>query len=214
MVEDVQSEELAEIQSAASMLGEFLIRDASLEQHIQEIIDRELTLGVTVETFGALGRRLVEYIGDGPAAFLMRLVAEEDPEPLLEPVQELEELEKRDDLILFLRRLRALYGETVWMAFSIWQENPDDWRDVNREVHYDQLREAWTLQLNIAKYNGEAMTIRGSASSFLNLATFLLDTLNSVPDSTAILPLRLEEFRSAMEVFEERFLKEEPGGSA
>lgn len=214
MAEGVQNEDFAEIQSAASMLGEFLIRDASLEQHIQEIIDRELTLEVTVDTFSLLGRRLVEYIGDGPAAFLMRFVVEEDPEPLLEPVRELEELEKRDDLILFLRRLRALYGETMWMAFSIWQENPDDWKDVNREVYYDQLREAWTLQLNITKYNGEAMTIKGFASSFLNLATFLLDTLNSVPDRTAIHPLRLEEFRSALEVFEEGFLKEEPGGSA
>jgi hypothetical protein len=201
MVENVRSEEFAKVQLAVSMLGEFLTKDASSEQHIQEIIDRELAQGLTVDTFGALGRRLTEYIGDDPANFLMLFLSEEDPKALLEPIQEIEELSKKDDLILFLRRLRALCGETVQTALTIWRENPDDWRNAKREVHYDQLAEEWVLQLTIRKYNDEVMSIKGSASSFLNLANFLLRTLNLVTDPTAIYPSHLKEFQSELEVF-------------
>lgn len=209
MVDNSQSEEFSEIQAAASILGDLLARDASFERHIREIIDRGLAKGVTVETYGELGRRLTEYVGESAARFLMRFNHEEYPEPLLEPVLALEEFEKRDDLVLFLRRLRALYGETAQTAYALWREDPDNWRAVNCKLDYDEMAKAWALHITIRKYNGEVMAIKTDPSGLILLVHYLLEHLNRLPEPRAIPQFRLEDFAKVLDTFKEKFMQKE-----
>ena len=99
-----------------------------------------------------------------------------------------------------------IYGRWLADANAIWQEQPDDWRRVDRDVFYDQLGSRWILSFTIFKYNGGSITIRGSANSLLNLAEKLLISLNAVPAPEAFSPDRLSTFAAELRAFDQRNL--------
>jgi hypothetical protein len=194
--------ETDEIIDAARALTTLFAEDPSAVDHIRTIIDLELSARVHDDTYGSIGRRLDEYLTEAVASFLLNTLTVVDLEPALADVGVAEAVPDAAVLVRRLSFLRALYKERLQAAQMAWRENPDDWSAVTREVTFDQLNKMWRYALFIDKFNEERVTLRGTASSLVNLMYQIVKLIQQFPDPSAVAPERLAELQKELEGFE------------
>lgn len=93
-----------------------------------------------------------------------------------------------------LRRMLVTYGPELDGAFQIWQEIPDAWKGLNREVFYDMIRGRHQIKISIEKLNGERATYEGTADSILSLTKSMVITLRWVQSADAFTQPAIDSF--------------------
>lgn len=146
----------------------------ALEQ-VMAIIEKRLRGGLTPESWGLLESALTHYLGRD-LTYLLSWVLQYDQSNRL---QELERYAPPSVMHLF-RTILSLHGPELEEAYTVWNEIPDNWRTVYREIYYDQLSRRYLLRVRIEKYNGEELTIEGPPDAILTLASYLLLTARLV----------------------------------
>lgn len=84
-----------------------------------------------------------------------------------------------------VRRMLVTFGPELDAAFQIWQELPEAWKALNREVYYDVIRGRPYIKLLLEKLNGEQIVVEGTADSILGLTRSLIVTLRWVGNADA-----------------------------
>ena len=165
------------------------LEDPEFEAHIGDLLDRVLDPeSLTVETFLDLGVRFAEYLGDPEGSGSLELMDALNParamdEEVVIPLQEggadPEDVQK---FVGVIRRLRSLYGPAMKDTIQMSNEDPDDWMHVNVDPSYHHYAGKWKLKFEITKYDGSEITLTASPASTVNLLTFMLQSLNAIPD--------------------------------
>jgi len=190
---------------AVIQLTTLLRAGAELEEHLKEILDRELGGPLTSDTFESLGRRLAEYLGEDLSHWLFLFLTIDQPEEYVEAATDVRDIDNLAQLLDILRWLRAIYGRAAVEAYNSWQEPDNAWMRLDRRVHYDQIARSWIVQLEIRKYNQEVMTIAGSPTSILQFTRYFLATLNALPEPGQFLPEQLQQFLDELDTFRRKF---------
>jgi hypothetical protein len=109
----------------------------------------------------------------------------------------------------FVRTILGLYGPDLQNGIALWNEHPDDWRTLYRDVYYDQISERHLVRIRIEKYNGEEITIEGSPDSILNLTSYIVFTLRLVGTPLAFGQESMDRFAAEVEQFGQLLTPEE-----
>lgn len=178
------------LSEAASDLHDLLeARPQALDQLVK-ILSRRLDRQVDSDTFQHLRVSLTSHLGEDPANLLVWVSQVEAPG------NRLEQLEKvaSPEVMAFLRMITALYGPELEAAYSLWNEPPETWRFVYRDVFYDKINQRHYFRLRIEKFNGESLAIEGDADSILGLTSSFIDALNLVDPADSFNTDRVRDF--------------------
>ena len=85
----------------------------------------------------------------------------------------------------FVRRIAAAHRPELRAAFALWNEVPEDWRSINREIYLDHLNQRYLVRHRIFKVNGDEILIEGNANSVLDLARSLIVSIKLVGNRDA-----------------------------
>lgn len=176
---------------AAGDLHAFLETHPEAVSHVLDILRRRLGSEINAQTWQVLDASLVNYLGQDLASLAAWTVQPDQG-------NRLQELEKHasPEVMTFFRTILGLYGPELERAYAVWNELPDNWQTIYREVYYDQLAGRHHLKVRIEKYNGEEMVIEGPPDSILTLASYLILTVRLVGIPDAFSPERIELFLS------------------
>lgn len=182
LTEQLPAEERADLLSlGAADLQEFLESRPEAVEDVLEILARRLDGEIDSQTWVLVDTALSSYLGRD-LAYLMAWALQ--PDEQMERLHELEQVAS-PEVMAFLGTILGFYGPELERAFLCWNEIPDDWRVLYRDVYYDQLNQRPHIRLRIHKYNGEIVTIEGHGDSILALASSLVLTLRlaAIPDA-------------------------------
>ncbi|MDR7521519.1 MAG: hypothetical protein QN168_03545 [Armatimonadota bacterium] len=186
------------IAEAAGVLDAFLQARPQADSEVLAVIGRRLGTGVGVKTLGEVHTALSSYLGQDPA-YLVAWVTRTDQVNRIAQV----EATASPRVAAFLRAILGMYGAELAQAYTRWNELPDDWSLITREIRYDLLNERLLVKVLIDKYNGEQVVIEGPANSILELTVNMLRTCNMVGRTDAfaqrtadMLAKEYEEFRT------------------
>jgi hypothetical protein len=174
---------------AAKGLHTFLETHPEATSHVLDILRRRLGSEINAVTWQVLETSLVNYIG-WDSAYLASWIVRPDHDERLQVLEK----QASTEVIAFFRAILGLYGPELERAFVVWNELPDNWCNIHRDVYYDQLLESHHLKVRIDKYNGEAMVIEGPPDSFLALVSYLIFTVRLVGIPHAFSQARIELF--------------------
>ena len=175
-------------QGAEEMHALLQARPRAMED-VLEILGRRLSDGIGAETWQVLDKSLSHYLGRDLAYFFVWTVQPDQ-------ASRLEELQKyaSPEVMAFFRTVLGRYGAELESALLCWNEFPNDWRTLHREVFYDQINQQPYIRLRIEKYSGEVALIEGNADSILGLTSGLILTLRLVGLREAFSQERIEQF--------------------
>jgi hypothetical protein len=164
------------IESSAADLDQQLERDGGLEDVMLDLLERRLVKPYDPETYqrawdiwrGLFGEQAAYYVH---WSFMVR----DQPE-----YRQIAESAAPPRARALVRRMLVTFGPELDAAFQIWQELPDAWKALNREVYFDVIRGRPYIKLTLEKLNGEQIMLEGTADSILGLARSMLVTLRWV----------------------------------
>ncbi len=159
-------------------LDGFLQRDPQAGQYVMTLLERRLSGKIGVDSWELMHTSLSQFFGDENLAYLLYwVVGVENP-----TANRIEEVAKSAPprALAFLRTVVGVYGLDLSTAYALWNEHPDNWRTLQREVYYDLINQRHHLKVRIQKYNGEETVIEGPADFILNLARVLILTARLV----------------------------------
>jgi hypothetical protein len=189
-------------------LASRLRQEPEFVSRLRAVFESVLATPSTTESFQSLASQLSDYVGDNVFSLLMVILTTTSLDEDLRSVEEVEGVDNLDEIVSLLRWLRALYGTAVYEIYGMWQENPDDWKELDRKVYFDQLAHSWVLSIEIIKYDRDRVKIVGSPTSILNLSRMLLAGLNAITEPSPFLQPRLDLFRTELDTFRDKFLAE------
>lgn len=165
------------ITQGVDRLQAFLESDPQAEQRVVDILGRRVKGKITDETWQIVNDSLSQYFGQDLAYLLYWVVNVEDPRN-----NRMEEVEKyaSPEVMAFLRTVVGIYGPDLSEVYAQWNQLPDGWRTIYRDVYYDQLNQRHHLRVRIEKYNGEEIVFEGTPDSILTLASYLVRTVYMV----------------------------------
>jgi hypothetical protein len=83
--------------------------------------------------------------------------------------------------VAFLRKVGGLYGPELRRSYNVWNENPESWSNIFRDVFFDLVTQQYRVRIRIRKYSGEEVLFEGPPDSILDLTNHMLVTLNYLP---------------------------------
>ncbi|HET89129.1 MAG TPA: hypothetical protein ENN99_00080 [Chloroflexi bacterium] len=175
------SDEESLVQAHAEQFRQFLQANPVHRAYIDRIIRQHLETSATPDTWGRILNGLNVYAGEELATFILTCLLRANDADFLALVEK----HTGDDAWSYLRGLLALYSTALGEAYTVFGENPQGWKTVNRRVFYDYLTEAWHTSFEIIKYNGDVFYLNETPSSAIVLCQAILDTLNTVPPELA-----------------------------
>jgi hypothetical protein len=180
-----EMEELSERFRSSTALTSFehALGDEGVRREIVGALAARLRNKPTANTWKEVADVFSSYFGhaaqdDLEPAAVVGLVAL-DPATNLQLVAQL--VPDRPNLVAFLRTIIANHGPEILAAYEMFQESPDDWREIRPRVFYDVLRDQPFLEFRIEKYGGEVLFLEGDATSILKLTHSFVRALASVP---------------------------------
>lgn len=195
----------AEMMQKVTELSQILTDNPLIEQRIRETIEHHMKQGIDDDTYGNMYFGLIILVGTEAA----RLIAESlrtNSSKFFEGIKEQIEGENIDKVLPFLQYLTALYGDGVEKAYSVWNEEPDDWLRAGVTAFREGgEKETWFIELDLTKYNGGKVYLRMPPSSALQLAGRFLREINKTPKE-AINELEIKRFNEAAKAFQEKSL--------
>lgn len=158
-------------------LHAFLESHSRAEDRVLEILGRRLSGQPKADTWPIMHDSLRQYLGEDLAFMLYWVVRVENPQ-----ANRMQELPKETpaDVMGFLGTVVGIYGEDLSDAYAVLNREPENWRTISREIHYDQLKGEYCVRVHILKYNGEKMVIQGPPDSILALCTTLIVTVRMI----------------------------------
>ncbi len=174
-------EQVRLLSEGVAELEAFLESRPEATEDVLEILARRLDGKIDHQTWATVDAALSSYLGR-ELAYLIAWVAQ--PEEQMERLRELSGY-AAPEAMAFLGTVLGLYGPELERAYLCWNEIPDDWRVLYRDVYYDMLNQRPHIRLRIQKYNGETVTFEGHSDSILALASSLILTLRlaGIPDA-------------------------------
>jgi len=176
--------------------------DAYLQAHpesqdsVMDILDKRLNQGINAQTWSTVHDSLSRLLGED-LSYLVSGVTQPSRRHYMQQVEN----HAGPQVVALLRRISALHGPELEEAVALWNERPDDWRNLHREVYYDRIAGRYWIQLRIEKYGGEEVVIQGSANSILNLTSALLLSVRLVGDAGAFDARTVERFAEEVDAF-------------
>jgi hypothetical protein len=174
-------DEAAQVQTNAGLLHQFLQQDPMHGAYVDRMIRQHLQPGLTLETWGYVLHGLTTYAGEEIATFVLMVLLRSDDADFTLLVKE----SASTEVWSFLRGLMALYSDPLQEAYTVFGENPQAWRTINRRVYYDHLTDSWRASFEIIKFNGERFNLDETPTSAVVLCQAILDALNAVPEEMA-----------------------------
>jgi hypothetical protein len=172
----VTDEEQQQFISGLADLTKTLAGDPNEEQVILDAIARTVTNGPESNTLDEGADRLRSLVGPN-ATVLIVWVFSVDTDDRLAWVEE----HGDPSAVRFLRRLGGLYGPELRRSYGVWNELPDSWSNIFREVFFDLVTQQHRIRVRIRKYSGEEVVFEGPPDSILDLTNHMLTTLNYLP---------------------------------
>lgn len=176
------------VQTAAA-LDTFINTNPSALHYLLDILKRRLGDKIDGQTWPKVDASLEHYLGRDLAYFLLWMVQDENGDRV-----QLLERHGTPRVINFMRTVLGLYRQELYRAFMVWNEIPDDWSMLHREVKYDLITQRYSLQIRLEKYNGTEVVIEGSPDSMLNLTKGLIIALRAVDNPAAFGPDNVQSF--------------------
>lgn len=173
---DSSDEARTEIRSIIGELQSKFNADSSLTGEIETILQEYLHRPITSTTTQLIGLALEICIGLDNARRLIELLRKNDPNHI-EAIQAC----ATPQMWQWLRHLLAIYGNDLQEAYSVWNENPNGWKGVDRRASFDFVGQRWWLSLTIPKYDGTSLFLEDSPQAMLILASGIVDTLTTIP---------------------------------
>lgn len=155
--------------------------NAALSSEIEMVIREHLHPNPATDSFGKILSSLELYLGEDPAYFLLHLLRFSNDAPYIQQVK----AECDEPFWHSLRRLIALFADSVRKAYTLFNENPNAWDILNRHTYFDHLTNNWHMSLEIVKYNGERLSLEETPGGALTLVRGILDMLVNVPAENA-----------------------------
>lgn len=180
------------VSRAVAKLDDFLQRDPQAEQRVMAILSRRLNGEISADSWELMHTSLSQYFGGEELAYLLYWVVDVE-EPTDNRIHELAK-SAPPQALAFLRTVVGIYGLDLSNAYALWNEHPDNWRTLQREVYYDLINQRHHLKVRIQKYNGEETVIEGPADFILNLARVLILTARLVGTREAFSAQSIDSF--------------------
>lgn len=174
-------DEMQIIIRGVNVLQSSFSENAALSSEIETVIREHLRTAVTSDTFYKIISGLELYLDTDTVVFLLESLRRSGEPSYLEQVK----TQCTEPLWSWLRHLIALYGFDFGKAYSAGTENPNAWDILNRHTYYDSLTDAWSISLEIVKYNGENLAIEETPRGALTLAQGIIDMLLTIPAEAA-----------------------------
>lgn len=190
--------------SDLSELSIFLNENPNIEPQVSKIIDYHLKDGVNDKTFESIKTGLEILLGTEAGRFTVAALSMNSNNFFDSLCGEIEEMDLTKPLI-FLRHLTALYGSKVDDAYSLISEISDDWQNGYVDLYCKGENEAWYIDMDLQKYNGERIYLRMPPHSAFDLAQALVKEMGKLPKESVDMEI-IEEFRDETEDFKKKFL--------
>jgi hypothetical protein len=161
------------ISEALTALDEFLQRDPRTMERVVDILNRRLSGEFNAETWKLMHDSLCQYFTEDLACLLYWVVDVENA-----AASRLYEVERYGlpNVMAFLRAVVGIFGVDLTNAFILWNQIPNNWRTIYRDVYFDRINERQHIKLRILKYSGEEVVIEGPPDSILSLGNELIFT--------------------------------------
>jgi hypothetical protein len=172
----VTDEDREQLSRGANDLKETLSKEANAEQAILDAIGRTVAVDPGANTLGEGADRLRSLVSEDATRLIIWTMSTDTD-------QRLAWVEEHCDpsAVAFLRKLGGLYGPELRQSYKVWNELPEGWSNIFREVFFDLVTQQYRIRLRITKYSGDEVVFEGSPDSILDLATHMLVTLNYLP---------------------------------
>jgi hypothetical protein len=157
------------------------------ERELLEVVGKRLEAPIGEKSMEALRSALTNYAGED-VSFLVLWVAQSDQASRLAQV----EASAPGRVTALMRAIMGLYGAELTAAYTRWNELPDDWSRIDREIRNDLISERVLVKVRISKHTGEQVVIDGPASSILELTANMVRTCNLVGRADSFAPRAIE----------------------
>jgi hypothetical protein len=184
--------------------------DPELEDELMELTEKRLSGPLDPDTYQGFWELLKGMLGE-EGAYLVHFyfMAREQPE-----ARTAVEAAASQRVLGFMRRLTVRFAPELDAAFQIWQELPNAWKTLNREVYYDVIRGRHYVRLLLQKLNGEETVIEGTADSILGLTRSFLVTLRWMQSADAFSQGAIDLFLDDAEPLLAMLKREQEGDGA
>ena len=163
------------ITETAAVIDRVLRSRPQADQEVLTIIAKRLGNEIGEKTWEDIENVLGFYLGpDAPALVLW--VASDD---LADRIAKVEEVAP-ERVAALVRAIVGLYGPELKLSHQRWNELPNDWFGINREIYYDVVRDRVVIKIRIDKNSGEQVFFEGLATSILELTANILRTCRMV----------------------------------
>lgn len=211
MMEDeikISPDNLKDLEKNISELATIISNDSEIGGRIQEVIEYHLKEGIDFETYERVGSSLVNFVGEGAARLILNYLYNDD---IFKIIQKRIESENVSKVLPFLQYLTAIYGIKMKEAYTLFGENPNDWRNVKSTAYCESGGDVWFIDVNLTKYSGETFFLKMSPPSAFHLVRNLLSEMENVPKEV-VGEDTIENFRKETEGFRKKFLNDTTGG--
>jgi hypothetical protein len=196
--------EVADFVTSAKAVDQQLTEDKSFGENISAIIAKRLEPELTPDSMTSIGQGLAEFTTTDIANFILQGLAYDEFDASFEADVR---ATFSDRLVGWMHLLRAMFGDRINRASSMFQQSPDDWMFFGREVLHDELRQTYMVRMTFTKYNGDVFVIAGPPNSPVNLTRELLVLIQSFPGKDAFGAAEFDLMSKEVLAFQERFGK-------
>jgi hypothetical protein len=163
------------IGEAGGALDALLKHRPQADQEVFETLRKRLGAAIGVKTFEDVRAGLLATVGDDAAGLLL-WAGSGDHADAIAKVEEF----ASPRVAALVRAVVGLYGPELKLAYARYNELPDDWTRINREIYEDLLNDRLLVKVRIDKQNGDQVVIEGVPHSLLELTANMLRTCRMV----------------------------------
>lgn len=160
----------------AAQFDAFLKAEPLTEQRVLAILQRHIGGPKRADTWDTMLTGLKYCLGDDVTYMLAWLIQDGQTAEKFAQLGE----HASPAVMSFFRTIFGVYGGDMQLAYEGWNELPNNWNAIAREVLYDQLSRIHRLVIRITKYNGEEIFVEGPPNSIVGLTCGMLTTLRFV----------------------------------
>jgi hypothetical protein len=172
---DQEADPRPSIKETAEAIDAVLRTRPQADQEILAIIGKRLGTEIGPKTWEILDNAVSYYVGGDALSLVLWVVLADEPDRIAKVTEV-----ASPGVAALVRAIAGMYGAELKLAFQRWNELPDDWVGVNREIYHDVINDRMIVKMRIDKNSGQPVIIEGPSSSFLELTANMLRTCRLV----------------------------------
>ncbi len=166
-------------------LSRLLVTHPGISGSILDVFYQHLTPVPSRESYERLMQGLGVLIGPGATRIVLESVKIQSNE-FFDRLSRSAQDADAQQAVVFLRQIAALYGHLVKDAFFLsFKHTNEDWRTADISCYRKGDGEAWFIELELLKYNGERVFLRMSPISAFQLADLFIQELSKLPSDSS-----------------------------